>query len=83
MVFGRNEIYNLNLISILDLHLKNTETISIDNKASFTITLPKVPDNDKFKEMLGVLKTLTYGDTVLVSGAVTKINDDLKVDFKE
>lgn len=81
--FADQPIYNLKLISIIDQSAVNTDTISIDNKVNFILTLPKKPKGDNFKKYVEVIKTLNQGDTIFFSGAITKIDNEMKVNLTD
>jgi hypothetical protein len=60
---------------------KTVDTIASDNKVDFTYTILKTPKSNDLKKQLTVIKKLSKGDTVIVSGAVTHIDNNLKVNF--
>jgi hypothetical protein len=67
-------VYNLRLVS--PIKIDNTiDTIAVDNRADFTYTIPKNPTDDFLKKQIAIIKTLTYGDTVIVSGSLTHVED--------
>lgn len=76
-------IYNLKLISIIDPSAITADTLSIDNYANFIITVPKKPNGALFIKQVELIKSLNSGDTVLVSGDITYVNNQLKVDFSD
>jgi len=75
-----NPVYNLQLVSPIKID-KTVDTIAIDNRVDFTYTVPKNPKGDTLKKQLTLIKTLSKGDTVIVSGALTHIDNGGKVNF--
>jgi len=75
-----NPVYNLELVEPIKYD-KSVDTIGINNRVEFTYTLPKTPKGDSLKKQLALIQNLKKGDTVIVSGALTHIDDNLKVNF--
>ncbi|MFD2145479.1 hypothetical protein [Mucilaginibacter antarcticus] len=73
-------VYNLVLTSPIKVEA-SVDSLSIDNRVDFTYTLAKSPKGDVLKKQLEVIKTLSKGDVVIVSGAITHVNDQGKIDF--
>jgi hypothetical protein len=73
-------IYNVKLTAPIKLD-KSVDSIAIDNRVDFTITILKKPNGEVLKQQLAVIKTLKKGDVVIVSGALTHFDDDAKVNF--
>jgi hypothetical protein len=73
-------IYNLKLVAPIKID-NSVDTIAIDNRVDFTFTTPKDPRNENLKRIVNTLKTLNKDDIVIVSGALTHINEEGKVDF--
>ncbi len=69
-----NPVYNLRLVAPIKID-NSIDTIEYYNRADFTYTIPKNPTDDFLKKQLAIIKTLTYGDTVLVSGSLTHVED--------
>ncbi|GAB2983983.1 hypothetical protein GCM10027049_21870 [Mucilaginibacter puniceus] len=72
-------LYNLKLITSAKVDNPG-DTIAYEDRTDYTYTLPKNPTDDFLKKQLAIIKTLTYGDTVIVSGSLTHIKDG-KIDF--
>ena len=73
-------VYNLLLVAPIKID-RSIDTIAIDNKVEFTYTILKSPKGDNLKQQLVILKNLTKGDTVIVSGSITHLDESLKVNF--
>lgn len=82
-LFQGQDIYNLNLISILDVNSLFKGDQEILNFVNFKATVLKTPKSENLIKQMEVIKTLSIGDTVLIDGSVTKINNHLKVDFSD
>ncbi|MGZ3755506.1 MAG: hypothetical protein ACXVAY_00845 [Mucilaginibacter sp.] len=80
-LFGNN-VYNVELVAPIKFD-KSVDTIAIDNRVDFTLTIPKKPKGDLVKAQLSTIQTLKKGDTVIVSGALTHLDDQSKVNFAE
>ncbi|MES2060836.1 MAG: hypothetical protein V4456_02890 [Bacteroidota bacterium] len=77
---GNEPIYNLILVAPVKID-NSVDTIAIIDRIEFTYTTPKNPKNESLKKVLTTLKSLANGDIVLISGAVTHVNDKGKIDF--
>lgn len=77
---GDKALYNLLLIAPVKID-NSVDTIAINDGIDFTYTTPKNPKDEHLKKILATLKTLSKGDIVIISGAVTYVNDKGKVDF--
>jgi hypothetical protein len=73
-------VYNLVLTSLIKID-KSVDSVAIDNRVDFTYTIPKSPKGDALKKQLAVIKTLSKGDVILVSGALLHLDDNGKVNF--
>lgn len=80
---GYQPVYNLLLNSVIDNSKIDADTIPINNKINFIITIPKKPKTKVFLDISKKIATLKEGDTVYVSGAITKFNKNLEIDFSE
>ena len=78
--FDANPIYNLKLVAPINID-NSVDTISIDNRVNFTCTIPKSPKTAQLKKALMVIKDLNKGDIIIVSGAVTHVDDKGKINF--
>ena len=78
--FDSGPIYNLVLVAPIKID-RSVDTIAISNRVDFTYTLPKKPKNAGLLKQLSVIKTLSKGDVVLVSGALTHLDDKGKINF--
>lgn len=77
------EIYNLILRSPIDPITEYKDSVSISENVHFMITVPKKPKSPDFIKTVAEIKSLNVGDTVLVSGSITKLNKNLEVDFSD
>lgn len=84
----KDPVYNIRLYSVI----KDFETIdprldSINAPQAdvvyFTYTIRKDERESNLKNHLSLIKTLKTGDTLLVSGSITHIGENLKPDFSE
>jgi hypothetical protein len=73
-------VYNIILKAPIKID-KSVDSIAITNRVEFTYTIPKQPKGDALKKQLEIIKTLSKGDVVVVSGAITHFDDSGKVDF--
>jgi hypothetical protein len=73
-------VYNVKLTAPINID-KSVDSIAISNRVDFTITIPKKPNSEALKKQLAVIKTLSKGDVVNVSGALTHFDDNGKVNF--
>ncbi|MFD0792770.1 hypothetical protein ACFQZX_04035 [Mucilaginibacter litoreus] len=78
--FNVNPIYNLKLVAPIKID-NSVDTIAIDNRVDFTYTIPKSPKGASLKKQLMVIKDLNQGDTIIISGAVTHLDDKGKINF--
>lgn len=76
-----NQIYNLVLVAPIKID-NSVDSVAIDNRVDFTYTIPKNPKNAVLIKQLSILKTLQKGDVVIVSGALTHLDDNSKVNFE-
>ena len=76
---NNNPVYNLMLAAPIEID-RSVDTIAISNRVDFTYTILKKPKGDTLKQQLTLIQQLKKGDTVIVSGALTHL-DNLKVDF--
>jgi len=75
-----SDVYNLQLVAPIKID-RSVDTIAIDNRVDFTLTIPKTPKGDTLKKQLQVVQKLKAGDTVIVSGALTHLDDKGKINF--
>jgi len=73
-------VYNLVLTVLVKID-RSVDSVGVDNRIDFTYTIPKDPKGDALKKQLAVIKTLNKGDAVIVSGALTHLDDSGKVNF--
>ncbi|GAA3994596.1 hypothetical protein [Mucilaginibacter dorajii] len=73
-------VYNLILVAPIKVD-NSVDSISISNRVDFVYSIPKEPKGDALKKQLDLIKTLTKNDVVIVSGALTHIDDKGKVNF--
>jgi hypothetical protein len=73
-------VYNLVLTAPIGID-RTVDSLAINNRVDFVYTLPKSPKGDVLKKQLDIIKTLNKGDVVIVSGAITHVNDKGKIDF--
>lgn len=81
--FAGKEIYNFNLISIINPSAVTTDTLEINNYINFISTVPKKSKAIALQNQIEVIKSLKSGDTVFVNGSITYINTQLKIDFED
>jgi hypothetical protein len=74
--------YNLLLVAPIKID-NSVDSIAINNRVDFTYSTPKTPTNALLKKNLAVVKTLSKGDIVVISGALMHVNDEGKVDFSK
>jgi len=79
--FFNGDVYNIELSSFLNGSKSIADTIAIDEAVNFIVTVPKIPKTKVFRSINESLSNLKPGDTVLVSGAVTVIDQNLKVNY--
>lgn len=72
-------LYNLKLVTSTKID-NPADTIAYEDRTDYTYTIPKNPTTDFLKKQLEIIKTLTPGDTVTVSGSLTHIKDG-KINF--
>lgn len=81
-IFGWDENPIYNLIAVAPVKIDNSvDTIAIDNRVDFVYTLPKSPKGASLKKQLLVIKDLNKGDIIIVSGAVTHLDNKGKINF--
>lgn len=73
-------VYNIKLTAPIKID-KSVDTLSIGNRVDFTYTIPKQPKGDALRKQMEIIKTLSKGDVVQVSGALTHLDDNGKVNF--
>lgn len=73
-------VYNLILIAPIQID-KSVDSVAINNRVNFTYTIPKAPKGDALKKQLEIIKTLSKGDVITVSGSLTHLDDNGKVNF--
>lgn len=78
-------IYNLKMYSVIRMYDKINPSLDSVNLPQgdvifLTYTTPKSPKDKKF---IDLIKSVNNGDTLLVSGSLTHINQDYKIDFKD
>lgn len=81
-MFGSNEVYNLVLVCPIKID-KTVDTIAMDNRVNFTYTIPKSPTSEGLKKQLAIIKSLDKNDAVIVSGSLTHLDGNMKVNFEE
>ncbi len=74
--------YNLKLAAPVKID-KSVDTTASDDRVDFVYTILKDPKGEELKKQLSIMQTLHEGDTVLVSGSITHLNDELKIDFTD
>jgi hypothetical protein len=72
-------LYNLKLVTSAKIDNPG-DTIAYEDRTDYTYTIPKNPTDDFLKKQLEIIKTLKFGDTVIVSGSLTHVEDG-KIDF--
>ena len=80
VIFGGAPAYNLMLVAPIKID-KKVDTIAIDNRVDFTVTIPKTANSEMLKAQLNVIKNLSKGDTVIVAGSITHLDEAGKVNF--
>ena len=75
-----NEVYNLMLVAPIKID-NSVDSIAMNNRVDFTYTIPKNPKGAVLKKQLEIIKGLNKGDVVIISGALTHIDDNGKVNF--
>jgi len=80
VIFGGAPAYNLKLVAPITVD-KKTDTIAIDNRVDFTVTIPKSANSEMLKTQLNIIKNLSRGDTVIVAGSITHLDEAGKVNF--
>lgn len=80
VLFNGSPIYNLLLTAPVKID-RSVDTIAIDNRVDFILTIPKQPKSDTLKKHLSVIQALKKGDTVIISGALTHLDNNGKVNF--
>lgn len=81
LLYAGRPVYNLKMISLFDTTLPKADTLAIGTYVFMTYTIPKYVEGDDLKKQLAAIKSLSPGDTVLVSGSITMLNDQYKADF--
>ena len=80
ILFSDTEVYNVKMVAPVKID-RSIDTIAIDNEVEFTLTIPKNPKTDTLKKQLSVIQTLKKGDTVIISGALTHLDKNGKINF--
>lgn len=80
--------YNLIMYSTIKNNIEPDPVLDSINHPQADIvylnyTLPKEPTNEKLISQVNFIRQLEKGDTLLVSGAITHLNSQLKPDFSE
>lgn len=90
LLFNVDSVYNLRMYATIRNFTEKEFDKSLDSLnhpqadvVFLTYTVPKAPTDEKLKKHLDIIKKLSMGDTLLISGAVTRLNKDLKPDFSE
>ncbi|RFZ85697.1 hypothetical protein DYU05_08900 [Mucilaginibacter terrenus] len=78
--FNNNPVYNLKLVAPITID-KTVDSIAIDNQVRFTYTTLKTPKGAELKKYLSVIKNLKKDDTVIISGAITHLDEHGKINF--
>jgi len=80
VIFGGAPAYNLKLVAPIKID-KTADSIAVDNRVDFTVTVPKNANSEMLKAQLNVIKNLSRGDTVIVGGSITHLDEVGKVNF--
>ena len=75
-----DKVYNLELLAPIKID-NSVDTIAVDNMVNFIFTIPKEPKGKQLKKILSTIQSLAKDDVVIISGALTNIDNDLKVNF--
>ena len=81
-------VYNLMLYSTIKNYDKVDASLDSINHPQadvvfMTYSILKKPKGDILKKQVELIKTLNWGDTLLVSGSITYLNEKLKPDFSK
>lgn len=73
-------VYNVVLTAPVKID-RSVDSVAVDNRVDFTYSIPKEPTSDALKKQLAIIKTLSKGDVIIVSGSLTHLDDNGKVNF--